>query len=256
MGQLSIGDRQIDTDVRRWEGPTRRDVSLFLAGIAGVFLLASFLYYGLDASGSGWFLWVAIVTLALLLLAQLIVLVTGIAREEEVGPPWLAGREPHAAGAQTTTAAGASVESEAEPAGGVGPTPEHEHAHEVHPEIDLQCPQCSEMFTVQDTGERPLATQCPHCQAQGHVNLPEPEPEPEQEPAAAGTGAGATATQEPFSGEEDPLAGIAEEEEPLGEVETISLSCPACETQFDVEDTGERPLRTTCPGCGKSGKLS
>jgi len=53
---------------------------------------------------------------------------------------------------------------------------------------------------------------------------------------------------------EDPLAGLGEDDEDE-DVEMISLECPACETQFETEDTGERPLRATCPGCGASGKL-
>lgn len=227
MGEIEIGERDVDTDIRAWDADLRRDASLVVGALAGVLLLVALVYYGLNASGSGWYLWVAIVLLVLLLIVEAAVLATGIAREENVGPPWLSG-EAHAAG---TTTAGTTVGGqEAEP--------------EDRPEIDLECPECTEMFTVEDTGERPLATECPHCGAQGHVNLPEPEG---HDP---GTGAGADAAG-------GPLAGLGEEEpdEAMEDVETISLECPACETQFETEDTGERPLRTECPGCGKSGKL-
>jgi len=103
------------------------------------------------------------------------------------------------------------------------------------------------MFAVEDTGERPLATECPHCGAQGHVNLPETTDEPDDHDSTAGAGGGAVAG--------DPLAGLGDDEPDDEDVETISLECPVCDTQFDTEDTGERPLRTECPGCGRSGKL-
>lgn len=239
MGEVTIGDRDVDTDIRRWDPDVRRDASLVVGALAGVFLLAALVYYALNAAGSGWFLWVAIAVLAVLLLVEVAVVATGIATEENVGPPWLAGSRTEAH-AETTTSASATVgaepEPDEEPDEGAQPTREP-------PEIDLQCPECSEMFAVEDTGERPLATECPHCGAQGHVNLPEPDEPPARE--TAGTGGG-----EP----EDPLSGLGEDE-PDEEVETISLECPACDTQFDTEDTGERPLKTTCPGCGKTGKL-
>jgi DNA-directed RNA polymerase subunit M/transcription elongation factor TFIIS len=243
MGEITIGQRDVDTDVRRWDPDLRRDASLVLGALAGVFLLAALVYYALNAAGSGWFLWVAIVVLALLLVAEAVVLVTGIATEENVGPPWLSGEQRHA----TTTAAGAAVGTEGQEA---EPEPEHEREPEPEPEhreIDLECPECSQMFAVEDTGERPLATECPHCGARGHVNLPEPE---EDTASGTRTGAGAAAAGA------DPLAGLGEDdEEPDEDVETISLECPACDTQFETEDTGERPLRTECPGCGRSGKL-
>ncbi|MCA1814454.1 MAG: zinc ribbon domain-containing protein [Halobacteriales archaeon] len=36
----------------------------------------------------------------------------------------------------------------------------------------------------------------------------------------------------------------------------LTLKCSSCGTVFDVMDTGERPLRHTCPGCGVQGELS
>lgn len=252
MGELQIGDRAVDTDLRRWEPDLRRDASLVVGALAGVLLLVALVYYALNAAGSGWFLWVAIVLLAVLLVVELAVLVTGIAREENVGPPWLAGAETAEA---STTSAGATVGPDAEEQPDAEPAAVHEH-----PEIDLQCPACEDMFTVEDTGERPLATQCPHCGAQGHVNLPEPEEHEDAHGHERGHGSAAGAGAATQAGGEDPLAGLGEEdadeaEAPPEDVETISLQCPACETEFETEDTGERPLRTECPGCGKSGKL-
>jgi predicted Zn finger-like uncharacterized protein len=38
--------------------------------------------------------------------------------------------------------------------------------------------------------------------------------------------------------------------------EQLTLKCSSCGTVFDVTDTGQRPLRHTCPGCGVQGELS
>jgi predicted RNA-binding Zn-ribbon protein involved in translation (DUF1610 family) len=38
-------------------------------------------------------------------------------------------------------------------------------------------------------------------------------------------------------------------------VRTLTLRCSDCGTVFDVADTGERPLRHVCPGCGAEGTL-
>jgi Zn finger protein HypA/HybF involved in hydrogenase expression len=232
MTEVQLGDRSVPADIRRWDPDLRRITSLILGGVAVFLLVGALVYYELDPASSGWFLWVAIVTLVVLLLAEAAVLLTGIAREENVGPPWLAGET---AEAETDT----RTETTA-----VGPEPDEEpEPHREHPEIDLQCPECAEMFAVEDTGERPLATECPHCGAQGHVNLPDRDEDTGPEPGGAVGGEA-----------EDPLAGLGEDDEDE-DVEMISLECPACETQFETEDTGERPLRATCPGCGASGKL-
>lgn len=39
-------------------------------------------------------------------------------------------------------------------------------------------------------------------------------------------------------------------------VQTLTLKCSSCGTVFDVEDTGARPLRHVCPGCGSEGQLT
>lgn len=38
-------------------------------------------------------------------------------------------------------------------------------------------------------------------------------------------------------------------------VRTLTLRCSDCGTVFDISDTGDRPLRHTCPGCGAEGML-
>lgn len=43
--------------------------------------------------------------------------------------------------------------------------------------------------------------------------------------------------------------------EPAPAIRTLTLRCSDCGTVFDVADTGERPLRHVCPGCGAEGTL-
>lgn len=358
MADADFGGRRVDTDLRLWDDETRRLASLIVLGLAGVFLVGALLYFGIDAAGSGWFLWVAIAVLALLLLAEAAIIATGVAREEG-GPEWLAGPQ----AAATTTQEPAERGPASEPA----PEPESETEH-VH--VDLKCPQCGDLFSVHDTGERPLHTQCPHCGAEGHVDLETPPPGSVHDRKAEAEPATHASAREPF-GDIDPVADVegigptygeqltalgiettrdlweadtvqiaaeldteakrveswqqraelmaisgigpqyAELLERVGvetipdlasadavaltrriqdkeadlvqsiqgnpitetrverwiamaqghdpdaerDVETISIKCPACDTQFDVEDTGERPLEATCPGCGRGGKL-
>lgn len=234
MSQVQIGDRTFDQDPRRWDEDNRRDASLVVGGLAAFFLLAAILFYGLAPSASGWFLWASIVVLVLLLIAEAVVLATGIAREENVGPHWLSEPEAHRGQAAGTAGAATATQAEQEP----DEVPEPPSP----PEIDLECPECREMFTVEDTGERPLHTECPHCGAAGHVNLDNLPEEHDHEH-----------DHDHDHGAEAAAAGVGAEPEP--EHEEISLECPACGTQFDVEDDGTRPLTATCPGCGSSGKL-
>lgn len=231
-------DEGVPADVRRWDPETRRNASLIVLALGGLFLVGALLFFGIAAASSGWFLWITIAVLVILLLVQLAIVATGIATEEQSGPEWLRA-EPAAAGAATAETGGA--EPEPEPEGpDVGYAPD---------QIDLRCPECAEMFTVDDTGERPLHTECPHCGAEGHVDLDEP--------------AGDTHDHErdhEHDDESEPvgIGGLPEEdEEPAEEAggEPIALQCPACDTQFEVEDTGERPLEATCPGCGRGGTL-
>lgn len=215
MTTTNTSDNTIPADVRMWEASHRRNASLIVLAAAGAFLLVGILFYLFAPGASAWFLTLAIVVLALLLLAEAAIVATGIAREENIGPPWLAG--------QTATATHAPPDQQPAPT-------THEHVH-----IDLKCPECAEVFTTEDTGERPLHTRCPHCQAEGHVDLEPPEHPTPQAPAEETS--------------EDAMQA------PSGEVETLALKCPACETQFEVDDDGTRPLRATCPGCGRGGKL-
>lgn len=225
-------------DLRAWDAKLRREASVVVLAVAGLFLVASLLFFGLNDTGSGWFLWTAIVVLVLALLFQIAVVATGLAREEG-GPDWLAG--PGAEAAAATGGAGTAGGA------GAGSAGQAQAAHDPHAHIDLQCPECQDLFSVHDTGERPLHTVCPHCGAEGHVDLGEPAPTAQQ----AGAGA-AEAEAGVWDDAEDPWA----DEQPERDLPSISLKCPKCATQFDVEDTGDRPLRTQCPGCGSSGKLN
>lgn len=223
MTTVNIGDNEIPTDVRTWDASLRRNASLIVLAAAGAFLLVGVLFYLLAPAASAWYLTAAIVVLALLLVAEAAIVATGIASEENIGPPWLAGQTATMAGQTTTTGAPPGQQPE--------PTP-RQAREPVH--IDLKCPECAEIFTTEDTGERPLHTRCPHCQAEGHVDLEPPE----------------HATPAP-----KPARGEPASEQATQEVETLALKCPACETQFEVDDDGTRPLRATCPGCGRGGKL-
>lgn len=229
----------VPADVRRWDPELRRQASLIVLAVGGLFLVGALLFFGLDAAASGWFLWVTIAVLVLLLVAEVAIVATGIAREEDAGPAWLRAEPAHVP---------PETEPADEPAG--GPAAGAATA-EPGGEIDLRCPECAEMFSVEDTGERPLHTECPHCGAEGHVDIEAPPPS--EEPAAEDLYG--EPAEEPG---EAPAGGAAAASEPAREEEggePIALQCPACDTQFEVEDTGERPLEATCPGCGRGGKL-
>jgi len=71
-----------------------------------------------------------------------------------------------------------------------------------------------------------------------------PEAQPMPEPEAPSPSPSASPTPSPWAPEAAP--------EP---VRTLTLRCSDCGTIFDVHDTGERPLRHVCPGCGAEGML-
>ncbi len=236
-------DDGFEPDMREWTPDMRRRASIGVFAVAAVLVLVGVIFYFAAPGTASWLLIAAIVVLVLLLLLELAIVATGIATEENSGPQWLRG-----SAAETQQAGVSSV------------PPAHEEDAEDLEEIDLRCPQCQELFTVQDTGERPLEIDCPHCGAHGQVDLPaehdhahdeDAHDEDAHEDEGAETQMGGGLADEPLPGLEDE-EGDAEPDEDLP---SISLKCPACGTQFDVEDDGERPLKTTCPGCGKSGKL-
>lgn len=96
--------------------------------------------------------------------------------------------------------------------------------------ISLKCGQCGTVFDLADPGTRPLYHTCPGCGAEGVL--------------------GATAA--PEAAPVAPAAPVAEARKPLRK---LKLRCGACQTVFVVEDFGERPLRHSCPGCGRAGEL-
>ncbi|GEM_PF-3556900 len=71
---------------------------------------------------------------------------------------------------------------------------------------------------------------------------------PAAEPAAAAAPAEARPEPEPQWDAPAPKPAPAP-------VRTLTLRCSDCGTVFDVADTGERPLRHVCPGCGAEGTL-
>jgi predicted RNA-binding Zn-ribbon protein involved in translation (DUF1610 family) len=71
-------------------------------------------------------------------------------------------------------------------------------------------------------------------------------------PSAARARAPESAEAEAHLGPAAPGA-VPAQEAPAGG--TITLRCGDCGTVFDIQDTGERPLYHTCPGCGAQGVL-
>jgi predicted nucleic acid-binding Zn-ribbon protein len=69
--------------------------------------------------------------------------------------------------------------------------------------------------------------------------------------AAAAPAPGPTAWQESYA---PPPVGAPPEAPQVGQ--PITLKCSNCGTVFDVADTGARPLRHVCPGCGSEGVLT
>ena len=52
-----------------------------------------------------------------------------------------------------------------------------------------------------------------------------------------------------------PVAEVEDEGPPVLEETLLSVKCGRCGTVFDVTETGQRPLRHACPGCGAAGVL-
>ena len=51
-------------------------------------------------------------------------------------------------------------------------------------------------------------------------------------------------------------APLMTDEAPVLEETLLTLRCGHCGTVFEVPDTGERPLRSQCPGCGTEGVVA
>ena len=144
-------------------------------------------------------------------------------------------------------------------------------------ELRVRCPACSNIFKVEDTGERPLKMKCNHCGASGliekvpgeeeeeakkeeedEVEEEEPEPVPIICPSCGGLFELTEMTQSakcPFCGSEGDLDDETLDllrdrfgEEP-GEV---TLRCPRCSEKFTV---GEEEEEIECPHCGMKGRI-
>mgnify|MGYP002394882614 CR=1 FL=1 len=115
-----------------------------------------------------------------------------------------------------------------------GPEPDEqkkpEKPEEEKPErkdLKVRCPACSNIFKVEDTGERPLKMTCTHCGATGMIEKVPGEEEPEEE----------TTEEE------------REEEE---EKEPVPIICPSCDGLFELT---EMTRAAVCPFCGSEGDL-
>lgn len=168
-----------------WTPTERRGNSLVVLGLAALLVIVGVVTAVQDYSGAGAVLLVVIVLLVLALVFEGLIFATGAP----------------AAAAQAASAVPA------------GPA--------AAKSVKLRCGACKEVFTVQDTGERPLYHSCPHCGSQGVLRA---------KPAGPG---GALAPT----------------------VKRVTLKCNACAEVFKVEDTGVRPLTHSCPGCGRPGIL-
>lgn len=115
------------------------------------------------------------------------------------------------------------------------------------PELYVTCAQCSQSYTVPDSGERPLTHLCPNCGKENVTEAPVVEAQPEPEV---------------------PMEDVDAEPETPGIQPTIVrhrvkgklqkflvLKCGNCQTQFETPYTEERPLITQCTNCGRKGIL-
>lgn len=203
--------------VRAWDNDQRRVGSLVVLGLAAVIVVAALVTWFL-AGNVAWLYWTLVVLLVVLLVAEgaMFVLKPAAAAAPE------AHGEPHVAYGPSGPAA------EPQPAGAKM--------------LTLRCGDCSTVFEVTDTGERPLHHVCPGCGAEGILkgeSAPPPmapvvAPEPAPAPADAATPTPAPAAPTP---------------------RRLKLRCGGCKEVFTIEDTGERPLRRACPHCSRMGEI-
>jgi ribosomal protein S27E len=98
---------------------------------------------------------------------------------------------------------------------------------------DVECGRCGTHFRVTDHLQRPLLALCPVCGAEGIV------------PIRAGSH---SAKLEIAPSASAPLTGPSPPPPPAAK--SLRLKCPRCQTVNTVIDSGSRPLRATCTGCG------
>lgn len=119
-------------------------------------------------------------------------------------------------------------------------------------QLQVNCANCSRVYAVADSGERPLYHTCPHCgytdQTGGNPEMttpPNAEPIPEPTPGAA-VAAEADQSWQPQ---------VVEREEGGERKKYLVLKCGNCFTNFEVNYSTDRPLYTTCSNCGRKGVL-
>lgn len=205
-----------------WQSHQRRKGSLAVLGVVALAVVGGLAAYLLAPASAGLVAWilVAVVALALVFLVLLLVLKARPAAAVEAEPQ---AREEHAGHAHGY-AAPESAYAPPAPA----PAPAQPQT------LTLRCGDCSTVFDVTDTGERPLYHTCPGCGAEGAlrdlgVQAPAPAPAPVAAPAA-------------------PAPAPAQHKR-------LRLRCGGCKEIFAIEDTGERPLRRPCPHCARMGEI-
>jgi predicted nucleic acid-binding Zn-ribbon protein len=204
--------------------PRQRRSASLASTIAGAALIG-FGVLVMALGGGQLAMWVIVALLALLLVFQALVVVTGLKQQS------------------LSAGAGAGAWESAYAPPSQAPTP-------VGPSLTLKCSSCGTVFDVTDTGERPLRHACPGCGAKGELTAED-----------LGPSEGALAP--PSLGE--PEGPVAEAPKPRAKpkgvkpgaktVRTLKLRCKNCSTVFTLRDTGERPLYHECPGCKATGVL-
>lgn len=211
----------VSMDLASWPDREKRMGSLVALGVVVLAVVGGLVTYFVAPGSIGLVSWilVAIVALALVFLVLLLVLK---ARAAPAAETQAEAHEMHAGHAHAEPAQHAASDSAYAPPAPAPAPPQVQT-------LTLRCGDCSTVFDVSDTGERPLYHTCPGCGAEGALRdvgivAPIAAPTP---PASA-----APATHK-----------------------RLRLRCGGCKEVFAIDDSGERPLRRPCPHCGRTGEI-
>lgn len=220
-------------DVKSWDRSQRRVGSLVvLAGAAVVLVVAAILYWGFGVASEALY-WGLIVLLLLLLAVQVAAYVLRTRATDIDAPMGHGAHQAH-----------------------VGPSgPEHaavpavvEHAPRKAVMLTLRCGDCTTVFDVTDTGERPLYHTCPGCGAEGVLQGERAAAQAEPAPVAE-----SAPVRSPYAEPEPSSPMVAAPAAPA--LKKLKLRCGGCKEVFSIEDDGTRPLRRACPHCARIGEI-
>jgi len=204
-----------------WAPERRRSASMAVTLLALALIGFAVLGWLVNSPQMELFLLVILVALVVALVFQLLVVLTGRGQALQA-PSESPVEEPWA------SESGGAAPEPWQPAGSA-PAAEN---------ITLKCSNCNTVFDVVDSGARPLVHKCPGCGLQGELTEEDIGPAPVR-----------SAPPQEVAMAEPPAAAVAA-------APTLTLKCGNCGTVFDIADTGARPLRHTCPGCGLEGELT